>query len=870
MTTLSQRSFSGGEIAPALYQRVDTAKYAFGLRTLRNFYVMRHGGAANRPGSQYIAEVKDSSKDTRMIPFVFNTDQTYILEFGDQYMRVIRNGAQVTNTAQNITAITNANPAVLTYSGTDNYANGDEVYISGVVGDIGQYVNGRNFKVANVNTGANTFELDYLDGTNVNSTTWGSYTSGGTIAEIYAITTPYLEADLFNLQFCQSADVITIVHPSYAPRELTRSGHNAWALNTISFAPGIAAPSAGLSGTQNGTTGSTTYKYVITSIAEETYEESLSSSTITVSNGNATLSTTNNISLAWTAVSGAQEYNVYKETYGGIYGFIGVAGTNAFTDIGIDADESDTPPVARNPFNATDDYPSTVTYIQQRLTFANTNNDPEKIWMSRTGFFNNFTISSPLQDDDAVTFAVAGRQVNSVKHLLDLGGMVILTASAEISAQGSQSSAITPTNPPNIKFNSYNGSSNVPPINVGNNALFIQGRGAIVRDLGFDFEVEGYRGGDLTIYSSHLVDGHEIISWAYQQIPHSIVWAVRDDGVLLGLTYVREQAMLAWHRHDFGDGFVNDVCVIPEGSEDRVYVIVERTINAKTVQYIERLSVRDQTDVKDYTFIDSYLSYDGRNTTAQTMTLSGGTNWTYDETLTLTSSTSYFSASEVGNSIHLTGTDGTIIRCEITAYTSATVVSVQPHKTVPVAMRSVAITDWSRAVDTISGLWHLEGESVSVFADGFVVSSPNNDSYEVVAVANGRITLSQSYAVIHIGLPITADIEPLDIDTGSGETMVERNKLINQVTLYVESSRGGFVGAKPPSDDTVDPLEGLTEFKMRNDENYDESIGLRTGKHDVIIESRWNSNGRVFIRQVDPLPLKILSIAPAGAIPFRR
>lgn len=424
--------------------------------------------------------------------------------------------------------------------------------------------------------------------------------------------------------------------------------------------------------------------------------------------------------------------------------------------------------------------------------------------------------------------------------------MVILTASAEISAQGSQSSAITPTNPPSIKFNSYNGSSNVPPINIGNNALFIQGRGAIVRDLGFDFEVEGYRGGDLTIYSSHLVDGYEIISWAYQQIPHSIVWAVRSDGVLLGLTYVREQAMLAWHRHDFGDGFVNDVCVIPEGNEDRVYVMVERVINGKTVQYIERMAVRDQTDVVDYTFVDSFLSYDGRNTnTSHTMTLSGGTNWTYDETLTLTSSTAYFSASEVGNSIHITGTDGTIIRCEITAYTSTTVVSVSPNKTVPVSMRSTAISDWSRAVDTISGLWHLEGEDVAVLADGFVVSSPNNASYEVVTVTNGQVTLSDSHSVIHIGLPITADIETLDIDTSSGETMVERNKLINQVTLFVESSRGGFVGAKPPSDDTVDPLEGLTEFKMRNDEGYDESVDLRTGKHDVIIESRWNSNGRV-------------------------
>ena len=112
MTTFSQKSFSGGEISPSLYARVDQVKYANGLKTCRNSMVMRHGGTTNRPGTVFVAEVKDSSKTVRFIPFIFNSDQTYVLEFGDQYMRVLRNGAQVVESAKTISGATQANPCV--------------------------------------------------------------------------------------------------------------------------------------------------------------------------------------------------------------------------------------------------------------------------------------------------------------------------------------------------------------------------------------------------------------------------------------------------------------------------------------------------------------------------------------------------------------------------------------------------------------------------------------------------------------------------------------------------------------------------------------------------------------------------------------
>jgi len=866
MVSIAQRSFAGGEIAPALYARVDQSKYQSGLRTLRNYFVMRHGGAANRPGTAWIAEVKDSSKTVRLIPFIFNADQTYVLEFGDQYMRVYHDGGQVTLTPQSITGITNASVAVLTYSGADTYANGDEVYVSGIVGPIGTYLNGRNFKVANVDTALNTFELNYLDGTAVNSTSMGAYTSGGTIAEVYQISTPYVEADLATLDFIQSADVVTIVHPTYAPRDLERTGHTSWTLTSITFAPDIAAPT-GQSATQGGSTGSTTYDWKITAVADETFEESLPSAAAHITNGNATISATNYVDISWSAVTGAAEYNIYRAV-NGVYGFIGTAVGLAFRDTGITPDTSDTPPSARNPFAS--DFPSTVTYYQQRLVFANTNSDPETVWASRSGQFKNFTVSSPIQDDDAVTFVLAGRQVNSVKHLLDLGKLVVMTVGGEHLIQGDQAGTLKPTDVNPVQ-QSYFGSGNLAPIIIGKTAIFLQARGSIIRDLGYDVQSDGYTGNDLTIFSAHLFDGFSMVDWAFAQTPHSVIWVVRDDGILLGLTYVREHQLWAWHRHDFsnGDATVENVCVIPEGTEDSVYLVIKRTINGATKRYIERLTTRQIGDIVDAIFLDSALSYDGRNTGVRTMTLSGGTDWVYTETLTLTASSSFFTSADVGNSIFLYTATGEVVRCEITAYTSGTVVSVKPHKTVPASLRSAATTSWSRAVDELTGLWHLEGKAVSVFADGFVVASPNNASYDGITVSNGTITLDKPYAVIHVGLPITADLETLDIDTPQGETVSDKKKLITAVSVFVEKTRGLWVGPKPPTDDDTDPLENLREIKQRNEETYEQPVDLATETLDVDIKGEWNSNGRIFIRQVDPLPASILAVVPTGLVPFR-
>lgn len=854
MTTLSQRSFSGGEISPSLYSRVDTVKYATGLRTCRNFFVLRHGGAANRPGTQFIGEVKNSNNSVRLVPFVFNADQTYVLEFGDLYIRIIRNGAYVLETATTITGISKAATAVVT-SASHGYSNGDEVYISGVVGMT--EVNGRNFVVGNV--AANTYELFYLSGAPVDSLLFGTYTSGGTAEEVYTVASPYVEADLPDLRYVQSADVVTIVHKSYAPRELTRTGHASWTLSSISFVPDIGTP-AGL--TNNGAVGST-YKWKVTAVAAETYEESLPSSQTTSST---TPAVGTPVTLDWTDVTGAVEYNVYRDDTGnGIFGFVGTASASTFIDIGVAPDYTDAPPVSRTVFASSGNYPGTVAYAQQRLMFGASTNDPEKVWGSRIGIFHNFTVSSPIQDDDSLIFTMAGRQVNEIKHLVDLGKLVILTTSGEWLVGGNAAGIITPTEI-NPKQQAYNGSSDLTPIVAGSNSLYVQARGSICRDLIFDYQVDGYRGNDLTIFSSHLFDNFELLDWTYQQIPHSIAWVVRDEGTLLGLTYIREQQIFAWHRHDF-DGTVENVCAVPEGLEDSLYMVVNRTIDGRQVRYVERMYTRSIDDIVDSVFLDSALTYDGRNTDDSiTMTLSGGTDWDYEETLTLTASFASFVSTDVGNQVHLTGSDGSIIRFTIAGFTSTTVVTGTPNVTVPSVLQDTATSTWSMAVDELSNLWHLEGEDVGVFADGFVIASPNNESYAVITVEDGAVTLPRHFGVIHVGLPITSDIETLDIDTVNAETMADKKKSIGKVTLHVEDSRGVFAGPKPPEGD--DPLDGLYECKVRDEEGYDDPVSLKTGTVDVVIGPEWNSNGRVFVRQVDPVPTSILAISPAGLLPF--
>jgi hypothetical protein len=226
-----QANFVRGELSPKLAGRVDIELYAEALADATNWLVMPQGGLTRRPGTIFIGAIRDETEKGRLVEFEFDEEQAYALLFNDGKVWFYTLGAQVTLTAQAITGITKANPAIVTYSGSDTFANGDRVRISGVVGMT--EVNNRIFTVANVNTGANTFELS-----GVNSSGYTTYSSGGTVAEVVDVTTTYAEADIFDLQFAQAGDTVYLAHPSYAPATLVRSSETSWALANLSYENG--------------------------------------------------------------------------------------------------------------------------------------------------------------------------------------------------------------------------------------------------------------------------------------------------------------------------------------------------------------------------------------------------------------------------------------------------------------------------------------------------------------------------------------------------------------------------------------------------------------------------------------------------------
>ena len=289
MPSLIKSSFAKGELSPSLYGRVDTAAYQVGLRTARNLIIHPYGGASNRPGKLVVGPVKTHTDGSspRLFRFRFKTSDQYVLEFGNLYMRVIRNDAHVTNATVTITAATAANPVVVT-AGSHGYSDGDEVFITAVVGMT--QLNDRRFIVANKT--ANTIELtDQVTGNNINGIDYTAYASAGTVASIFELVTPYLQADLATLKMVQSADIMTITHPTYAVRDLARTDHNVWTLDINTYAPGQADP-AGVAVAQQGASGSTTHRYRVTAIRQEedVFEESLPGiNTTSITVGSATL-----------------------------------------------------------------------------------------------------------------------------------------------------------------------------------------------------------------------------------------------------------------------------------------------------------------------------------------------------------------------------------------------------------------------------------------------------------------------------------------------------------------------------------------------------------------------------------------------------
>lgn len=807
-----QASFAGGEISPNLYGRVDLERYASSLRRCRNFMVRQFGGVDNRAGFRFLGESKNSSQKCRLIPFQFSVSQAFALEFGAGYMRVWDNGAPVL------------------------------------------------------------------------------YTSGASAGQPVEVVTPYAEADLFMLKFTQSADVMTICHVAYPPMEIRRYGNEDWRTALVSTNDGpfqdgnidesVTVFTSGETGTVTLT--STHAIFTPELVGTLFFIEQRTTADVAkwetdrdVTLGQQIRYSTNYYectmagktgTVAPTHTEGTQLDGWYGDanSVGWLYlhSGNGIARITAVAGDGLTATATVINRLpksltvtasykwAKYAWNSVDGYPSTVVYFQQRLMFAASKSFPQTVWTSKSGDYKDFGTSVPSVDDDAISYTYAGRQLNKILHLIDVGSLVALTSGGEYKVNGDQTNTLTPSTF-NFSSQGQNGASDVPPIAISNVALFVQQKGGAVRDLAYSFDVDGFQGSDLTILANHLFIGHQIVDWAFAITPFSIVWCIRDDGLLMGLTYLRDQQVVAWHPHPATNGYYESVCSISEDNEDGVYAVVRRVINGQTKRYIERLDSRIFSDISDSFIVDSGLSYDGRNTDpSRTVTLTGGSgDWDYRTDYTLTiSGASYFLPGNVNDEILLPYTEDAtdkILKLLIVAVSSGNVVTVRANRNVPTQFQGVATASWNMAKANFSGLSHLEGQTVSILSDG------NVEPQKVVT--SGSISLETPGAVVHVGLPINAVIETLDINFAGQETILDKKKIINKADIMVQDSRGIFAGT---------PGGKMYEYPQREFEFYDDPVSNKTGLVTVDLDSEWDKSGRVIVSQSDPLPLSILSIIP--------
>ena len=746
----AKQNFTAGELTQRLFGRTDLGRYDNGATTVENFLVQPHGGLSRRPGTRYIAEVKTSSAKTRLIRFQFNVEQVYVIEMGNNYMRFYKDGGQI------------------------------------------------------VDGSSNAIEL----------------------------TTTYTTAQVPDVKFAQTADVMYLVHPAHPPRKLTRSSHTSWSITDVDLKRGAMLDPNITTTTllANGRTGNvniTASASLFTSndvgrlvqlhkgFAKIT---SITSATVAVAavqeleDGRTELMPT----YACTTISfhegdpdstGLEHNDRLEDTAGNFIdqGFeVGMRVTltgstsNNFTNLLVVAVTDTTLVIAPGNDLAAEaagdsvtlvgslvadkkwrlgaffigSYPSTVAFYEQRLVFAGTSNQPQTMFFSQSGDFENFEIGTDA--DDGLQYTIGSNEVNVIRYLVSSSQLVVGTSGGEFVVRASGfDEPLTPTNT-QIKQQTTFGSAPIQPLLIGNSTLFIQRAKRKLRELAFSSESDSYVAPDMTILAEHITEGG-IEEMAYQQEPDSVAWLVRADGVLACMTFRREEQVVAWHRHIVGGAFgsgnavVESVATIPgDIDEDQVWVIVKRTINGATKRYVEYLSGFDfGTDVGNAFFVDSGLTYSGS------------------------------------------------------------------------------------AATTISGLNHLEGQSVAILADGAAHANKT--------VSSGSITLDRSVTKAQIGLPFTSKLETLRIDAGSAMGSSQgKNKRIGEVTVRLFRTVGLKIGTSSTELDTI-------PFRSSSD-SMDTALSLFTGDKTAEFNGGYDDDATITIVQDLPLPMTILAIFPTLSV----
>jgi hypothetical protein len=811
-----QSNFNGGEFSSYVHGRVEMDRYKSALSKCENYIPLIQGGLTRRSGTMFVAEVKDSSKKVRLEEFEFSTTQAYVIEFGNLYVRFYKDNGQILS-----------------------------------------------------------------------------------LGVPYEVATPYLEAHLFELKFTQSADILYIVHPLYAPRKLTRTGHTAWTLTTISFVDG---PYLSTNTTSIGL-------YPVAATGTTTLSAGPAQSVVSAANNGSGLirveatahgfSTGDFISIAdvtgtteangsWTiTVIDANHFDLQGSTFVHAYVSLGAIYPGLFrsTDVGrhirlkegsvwgwgkitafisygqvtfqIVSTLTNTNPKTTWRFGVwseTTGYPAAVVFHEDRLTFGGATNYPGRLDGSKSSDYENFAptdLDGTVKDNNAVSFSLNANDVNVLRWMTsDEKGLGVGTVGGEwVVRPSSQSEALSPTNITAKRATSY-GSANVQPVQSGKATIFVQRSGKKLREFTYFYDVDGFRANDVTVLSEHITGGG-IVQLAYQREPQSIIWCVRSDGALAAMTYERDldSVSVGWSRHILGgtsdsaasDAVVESVAVIPspDGTRSDVWVVVKRYINGATKRYVEYITrfFDESVDPQDAFFVDCGLTYDQPKTVTNatktnpvviTSTAHGFSNGDKVQFLAINGMTQLNGttptiANKTANTFELSGIDGTSYGTYISG------------------------GEVRKLVSTISGLSHLEGESVSVLADSAV--QPNK------TISSGAITLDPPAATVQIGYGYNSDAQMLRIDAGSEDgTSIGKKRRIGKVAFLLLRSLGLKFGM------SFDELDEIT-FRTAHDA-MTRAPALFSGIISENYSAPYDFDNQICWRQDQPLPSTILAVMP--------
>jgi hypothetical protein len=506
--------------------------------------------------------------------------------------------------------------------------------------------------------------------------------------------------------------------------------------------------------------------------------------------------------------------------------------------------------------------PGVSSFIQQRLCLAAQKKAVQSINMSQPASYFNFNVSFPIEADDAISTNIVSTELNDIRSLTQVPtGLLALTGKAGWLINGGAGISTTdPITPANITAQpqAYSGANDVAPLKINMDVLFVTNKGNYVRDLVYNIWTQLFQSSDISVLSTHLFFGFFITQWAWSEEPFKTVWAVRNDGVLLSLAYVKEQELTGWAHHDTNGTFqsvASCIELVNGNTVDAVYVVVQRFINGQTLQYVERLADRYFTyGREDSWFVDCALQTQPQFFTVSPLTVTGNASATGNAVTLSDTVNSPFTGGMVGWVVRMGGGIYTITVFTSSSQVTATVARVgalDSYTNTALNTDDKGYTIW-QPVTSIGGLNQLVGQTVTGVADGAVVPS-------TVVSAPGNVTLSTSASKVTLGLAYTPQLQTLPLDLGE-PTVQSKRKKVNAATMRVADTLGLQIGT------TFANVVNMKDYQLNAIPSVSNGVTLVTdlysGDGRQILDQVWQEIGQLCVQQNLPYPATVLGVMP--------